>query len=45
MRQLTIFGVPQHNTLVENKNGTLLEIVSLMMTQANLPIKYCNIHS
>ena len=39
-RQLTILSTPQQNGVVERRNRTLLEMVSLMMAQANLPISF-----
>ena len=39
-RQLTIAYTPQQNGVAERRNRTVLEMVRLMMAQANLPISY-----
>ena len=38
--QLTIPSTPQHNGIVERRNITLLDMIRLMMAQANLPISF-----
>ena len=38
MRQLTMPQTPQQNGVAERRNRTLLEMVRLIMAQANLPI-------
>ena len=40
MRQLTMPRMPQQNGVVERRNRILLEMVRLIMAQANLPISY-----
>jgi hypothetical protein len=39
-RQLTISNTPQQNGVAERRNRTLLDTVTSMMTQANLPISF-----
>jgi len=39
-RHLTIRGTPKQNGVAERKNCTLLNMVRLMMAQANLPISF-----
>ena len=39
-KQLTIPSTPQQNDVIERRNITLLDIVRLMMAQANSPISF-----
>ena len=39
-RQLMIPSTPQQNSVAERRNHILLEMVRLMMAQANLPISF-----